>query len=102
MTMLHTVNKSPFEHTALETCLRLATAGASILFIEDAVYAALRQTAVADKITHAMKDFAFYALEPDLRARGYAQAQLIDGVKLVDYDGFVDLVVQHHSVQTWL
>lgn len=102
MTMLHTVNKSPFGHTALETCLRIATAGASILLIEDAVYAALRQTAIAEKITCAMKELSFYALEPDVRARGYGQDQLIDGVKLIDYDGFVDLVVEHHSVQTWL
>jgi len=101
MTTLHTVNKSPFSHAALESCLRHAITGASILLIEDAVYAALRQTTIADKITTAMKELSVYALEPDLRARGFGQGQVIDGVKLIDYDGFVDLVVEHQSVQAW-
>ena len=39
--MLHTVNKSPFERNALESCLRLAASGASVLLIEDGVVAAL-------------------------------------------------------------
>src|SRR5680860_854187 len=102
MTMLHTVNKSPFSHAALESCLRHAIAGASILLIEDAVYAALRQTTIVDKINSAMKNLSFYVLEPDLRARGFGQGQVIEGVKLVDYDAFVDLVVEHHRVQAWL
>jgi tRNA 2-thiouridine synthesizing protein B len=48
--MLHTVNKSPFEHSALDTCLRYAREGASVLLIEDGVYAAARGTAVAHKM----------------------------------------------------
>ncbi|MBA2492880.1 MAG: sulfurtransferase complex subunit TusB [Gammaproteobacteria bacterium] len=102
MTTLHTVNKSPFSHAALESCLRHAITGASILLIEDAVYAALSQTTFVDTINSAMKNLSFYVLEPDLRARGYDQVQVIDGVKLIDYRGFVDLVVEHHSVQAWL
>ncbi len=42
-----------------------------------------------------------YALKPDLEARGMHDA-VIDGVKLVDYGGFVDLVAEHHAVQSWL
>jgi len=26
----------------------------------------------------------------------------VEGVKVVDYDGFVDLTVDHESVQSWL
>ncbi|MGH8503935.1 MAG: sulfurtransferase complex subunit TusB [Gammaproteobacteria bacterium] len=102
MTVLHTVNKSPFGHTALAACLRTATAGASVLLIEDAVYAALRETIIAETLNSAMKKLRLYVLEPDLRARGYRREQLIEGVKLVDYGGFVDLVVEHDSVQAWL
>ena len=42
--MLHTINKSPFEKDSLATCLRYAQKGASILFIEDAVYACTKGT----------------------------------------------------------
>ncbi len=39
MTMLHTVNKSPFEKTSLDSCLRFAQEGSAILLLEDGVYA---------------------------------------------------------------
>jgi len=99
--MLHTVNKSPFEHSALETCLRYARPGAAVLLIEDGVYAAVRDTAVARQIEEALKKVTIYALEPDLAARGMLN-RAIDGVRLVDYGGFVDLVVEHNAVQSWL
>jgi tRNA 2-thiouridine synthesizing protein B len=38
---------------------------------------------------------------PDLQARGVAD-RLIDGVSAVDYEGFVDLVVEHKNSQSWL
>jgi len=42
-----------------------------------------------------------YALAPDLEARGMKDAA-IDGIELVDYGGFVDLVAGHKAVQSWL
>ena len=99
--MLHTVNKSPFEHRALETCLRYARQGSAVLLIEDGVYAAARDTAVAKQVQEALKSVSIYALKPDLEARGM-QNRVMDGVRLVDYEGFVDLVVEHNAVQSWL
>ena len=99
--MLHTVNKSPFENKALESCLRFARKGSAVLLIEDGVYAAARGTAVSKDIEAAMKDVSIYALAPDVAARGM-QDRVMDGVRLVDYGGFVDLVVEHNAVQSWL
>ena len=99
--MLHTVNKSPFEHSALETCLKYARQGSSVLLIEDGVYAAARDTAVAQAVQEALKRVQLYALAPDVEARGM-QNRVMDGVRLVDYGGFVDLVVEHNAVQAWL
>jgi tRNA 2-thiouridine synthesizing protein B len=99
--MLHTVNKSPFEHSALDTCLRYAREGSSVLLIEDGVYAAARDTAVAHKMQDALKRVQLYALKPDVEARGM-QNRVMDGVRLVDYGGFVDLVAEHDAVQSWL
>lgn len=99
--MLHTVNKSPFESSALETCLRFARKGAAVLLIEDGVYAAARDTAVSARVQEALKSVAIYALRPDVEARGM-QNRVMDGVRLVDYGGFVDLVVEHDAVQSWI
>ena len=99
--MLHTVNKSPFDHNTLETCLRFARRGGALLLIEDGVYAATRDTAVAKQLQEAMKFESIYALRPDVEARGM-QDRVLDGVRLVDYGGFVDLVAEHNTVQSWL
>lgn len=99
--MLHTVNKSPFENKALEACLKFASAGSTVLLIEDGVYAAARNTAVSQRLQEAMKNIKICALTPDVEARGM-QGRVMDGVRLVDYGGFVDLVAEHDAVQSWL
>jgi tRNA 2-thiouridine synthesizing protein B len=100
--MLHLINKSPFERTALDSCLRLAKPGSSILLIEDGVYAALANATHAKKIAGRMEDFSFYVLAPDVAARGLGDAPLIEGLSAVDYEGFVDLVAEHEVTQSWL
>ncbi len=102
MTMLHTVNKSPFEKTSLDSCLRIAQAGSSILLLEDGVYAAMRGTAAEDKMTAAGNRHKIFVLGPDLKARGLAAENVIEGIEMVDYSGFVDLTVCHDNVQSWL
>ena len=99
--MLHTVNKAPFECSTLETCLRFAKPGSTVLLIEDGVYAAARDTAVSARVREALANVAICALRPDVEARGM-QDRVMDGVRLVDYEGFVDLVVGHDAVQSWL
>lgn len=100
--MLHIVNKSPFERNALESCLRLAKPGSSVLLIEDAVYAALEKASHAETLAARMEDFSFYVLGPDVSARGLSDAPLVEGVNVVDYEGFVDLVADHDAAQSWL
>jgi tRNA 2-thiouridine synthesizing protein B len=100
--MLHTVNKSPFEKSALQSCIEHARAGDAILLIEDGVYGAVSGTAIADIIAARNGEVSLYALSPDLAARGLEKAKLIEGVLVVDYGGFVDLVTQHPVTQAWL
>jgi tRNA 2-thiouridine synthesizing protein B len=99
--MLHTVNKSPTERNAFDSCLEHVRKGSAILLIEDGVYAAVKGTASARRLAETMKTIPVYALQPDVEARGM-QNRVLDGVKLVDYGGFVDLVAEHPSVQAWL
>lgn len=100
--MLHLVNKSPFERTTLEACLKRAARGSAILLFEDAVYAAVTGTAWTDQMTAAARQFDVSVLLPDLAVRGMSADQLVEGVRPVDYDGFVDLTVQASTIQSWL
>ncbi len=100
--MLHTVNKSPFEKNSLDTCMRLAKAGSAILLIEDGVYAAIKGTEVEAKMKAAAGDKKLYVLGPDIKARGLDEGQVIDGITVVDYGGFVDLAAESDKVQAWL
>ncbi|HET7526228.1 MAG TPA: sulfurtransferase complex subunit TusB [Burkholderiaceae bacterium] len=99
--MLHIVNKSHTQTSALQSCLRLAQPGSALLLIEDGIYAATRGGAESAQLADAMKTLKVYALQPDVEARGMA-GRLADGVVAVDYEGFVDLVAEHPNNQSWL
>ena len=98
--MLNIVNKSPLDRNTLQSCLDADTGGA-ILLIEDGVYAATRGNAFEPKLKAAQGNFKLFALGPDLDARGVGD-RVIDGVTVVDYAGFVDLVTEYKTSQSWL
>lgn len=102
MALLHTVNKSPFEKCSLETCLRIATEGSSVLLIEDGVYAAMNGTSLNGALVDASNRLKFYVLGPDLKARGLAEENVMECIEIVDYEGFVDLVVKHDATHACL
>jgi tRNA 2-thiouridine synthesizing protein B len=102
MSILHTVNKSPFERSSLESCIKLASEGASVLLIEDGVYAGLKGSSAEPQVMAALDRLKVYVLGPDLKARGFSEDRLIGGIKVVDYAGFVDLAAENDKVQAWL
>jgi tRNA 2-thiouridine synthesizing protein B len=99
--MLHIVNKSPTQTTALASCLRLAKDGQALLLTEDGILAATSALAASSGLATAAKRLKVYVLQPDVEARGMA-GRLVNGVQAVGYDGFVDLVAEHNVNQTWL
>lgn len=102
MSTLHTVNKSPFEKNALKSCLGHVCAGDAVLMIEDGVVGARKGSSAAPMVQAALQTAKVYALTPDLAARGIKAQDVIDGIQLVDYSGFVDLVTQHGRSVAWL
>jgi tRNA 2-thiouridine synthesizing protein B len=97
--MLYTVNKSPLTTTNLETCLAIAPEGEPILLYEDGVYGALDGGRLSVRIKEALERRPIYALEADLEARGIQR--IIEGIQVIDYDGFVGLV-EEHNVVPWI
>lgn len=101
MSTLHTVNKSPFEKSSLDSCLAYAKEGSAVLLYEDGIYGAIKGTSVADKVA-AKSGVKFYVLGPDLKARGVAEDKLVDGIEIVDYAKFVSLAAENDKVQAWV
>ena len=102
MSTLHTINKSPFDRPSLQSCLRLAADGNAILLFEDGVYGAMKGNAVADLVEKSLSNKTIYVLGPDMKARGVDESKLIDGIKVVDYKGFVELTVENDKVNAWV
>lgn len=102
MATLHTVNKSPFSGQSLISCLGHAKSGDTVLMIEDGVYGASKGTGLAMAVENLADGVTLAVLSPDLAARGIPADRLMDGVKSVDYAGFVDLAATHDRTQSWL
>lgn len=102
MSTLHTVNKSPFERSSLTSCLAHVAPGDALLMIEDGVVGARKGTAFAKALSAKSSECVIYALAPDLSARGIKPDDVAEGVKLVDYEGFVDLASAKTRVCAWL
>jgi tRNA 2-thiouridine synthesizing protein B len=98
MAMLHLVNKSPYGASSLNTAATIMKKGDRLLLIEDGVYGAIK----AGKAAGLLTGLQVSVLGPDLAARGISQDKLADGIDVIDYAGFVDLVEANDTVQSWL
>ena len=98
MSMLHLVNKSPYDACNLNTAASIMKGEDSLLLIEDGVYAAIK----SGKAASLLSGRKVSVLGADLAARGISEDKLIDGIEVIDYAGFVDLVEANDKVQSWL
>jgi tRNA 2-thiouridine synthesizing protein B len=96
--MLHLVNKSPYESGNFNTASSIMRGEDALLLIEDGVYAAVK----SGKASAMLEGHKVSVLGPDLAARGISEDKLADGVAVIDYAGFVDLVESNDKVQSWL
>jgi len=98
--MLHTVNKSSFERNSLQSCINNIDNNSAILLIEDGVISATKN-ANSPMIADLAMQGRIYALQGDVEARRIS-SKVADNIKLVDYAGFVDLVVEHGTTVSWV
>jgi tRNA 2-thiouridine synthesizing protein B len=101
MGVLHLVNRSPGETQALVQCLDRVGAGDAILLLESGVYAAMTNSQIANRLTESMAKVSIHALAPDLAARGIVTEEVLEGIDLVSYEGFVNLSISHHPILSW-
>lgn len=98
--MLHTVNKSSFERNSLQSCINTIDDTSVVLLIEDGVISATKSTHES-MLADLASQGRVYALQGDLEARGIS-TKVADNIQLVDYAGFVDLVVEHGTPVSWV
>jgi tRNA 2-thiouridine synthesizing protein B len=97
--MLYTINNAAIGADSLDSMSQVCPKNSPILFYEDGVFACKTNTIMAGKIKTLLEEHPVYALVEDVKARGIEP--LIEGVKTVDYSGFVELV-ESHDVVPWL
>ena len=102
MPVLNVVNKSPFEKSSLDSCVRTLGSGGALILIEDGVYAAVKGGHFESLIDTALRSGPVYALDSDLVMRGIDSTRIAADVQRVDYAGFVDLCVHYEKVHSWL
>ncbi len=101
MSTLHTINKSPFSHSTLSSCLQVCGKNDGILLLDDGVFGALKSAPCAMELTNLIAaGLKVYALEPDINARGLGN-KVRDDITITDYSGFVKLSIDHSCVQSW-
>ena len=92
--MLHIVK----HHQSLAQALRYADAEDPVLLVEDGVYATL--TAHVSHALLTQNANPFYALLPDIKARGLNKLELAHA-DLIDFAGFVELTEANETSMTW-
>lgn len=95
--MLHIVNRLPLERSLIDR----TSPGDTLLLIESAVYSARRTDSAAEILEKALPRLRICVLGPDLEARGIDPEEMIDGIEIVDYGGFVRLTVENRVVHSW-
>jgi len=104
--LLHTVNKSAFDNSALDDCLAVVSPNDAILLIENGVYGALDNS--PSELAHiknikqlSASGTRFYVLQADCEARGLNSTALLAAFKTVDDAGFVALAAEASAIQSW-
>ncbi|OBU03540.1 sulfurtransferase complex subunit TusB [Morganella psychrotolerans] len=95
--MLYTVSQSPFR-TDIQSLLNLLSPGDDILFTEDGVIAATNENPLLPALIQS--GHIPCVLREDAQARGLLP-YLSGKVRIIDYNGFIELTVIHTQHFAW-
>lgn len=101
MSILHTVNKSPFQNNTMKSCLAICSNQDAVIFIEDGVFGAIITSPLVSEIDLlTSKGARFFALVNDVTARGLTE-MIIPSVTVATYSDFVRLSIECKQIQSW-
>ncbi len=97
--MLHIISKIPLTAPLFE---RLGTnANDSVIVIGDAVITLMKQGEWANFWSIVLANMSVSVLSVDMDLRGISEPDLVHGLNVVDYSGFVDLTIIHSVIHSW-
>ena len=97
---LHIISRSAGSHSDISAASRIASG--ALLLIEDGVLSAVNGSPARELLQGLMDEgVQVFALQEDLEARGLKGVFMLEGIRTVDYDGFVGLV-EKYEVVPWL
>ena len=72
-----------------------------IILVQNGVYhAAVKQNGQPSSILS--RDAEFYVLQEDLQSRGFSEGDVDSKVKVIDFEGLVDLIFNDYEKFMWL
>ena len=95
--MLHIISSS----SEYEVLFARIVPGDALLFIGSAVLCLHKNSQAGKAILRSSQQFQYYALQPDLLARGLAADDIISDISIIDYQGFVTLTLAHKVIKSW-
>ena len=99
--MLHIIKKSPYESSALKDAVNYIGQNDDIvLLVEDGIYAAKKGGKFEELLRNLTQKNSVYCLHADIKARGIQESEILENIKVIDYKGFVEKVVEHNPM-TW-
>ena len=73
------------------------------VFIHDGVIGISKKSASIDILVKLLTmDITFYALLPDIKARGIDPNYVYENIKKIDYENLVDLLINNSRIISWL
>lgn len=101
MSILHSVNKSPFNQNTLMQCLDIIDHNHALILIEDGCYGALKSSPAIKTLQDKQEQgLQVYALTDDINTRGLSD-NLLETITLIDMAEFVELCCNYSSTQSW-
>ncbi|NOY40106.1 MAG: hypothetical protein GXO95_07760 [Nitrospirae bacterium] len=90
------------EYREPEMLERLKAEKLGIVLVQNGVYhAALKKDGNVSPVLS--KDVEYYALSEDLQSRGFSDSDVVDSkIKVINYDGLVDLIFNDYEKTIWL
>ena len=99
--MLHIIKKSPYESSALKDAVNyIGQNDDVVLLVEDGVYAVKKGGKFEELLKNLAQKNNVYCLLADIKARGIQESEIVENIKVIDYKGFVEKVVEHNPM-TW-
>lgn len=95
--MLHIISKPLADPTLLER----TEVGDTIILIEDATLEAIESAPHQQHWQRLLLGQNICVLAEDLAIRGLGSARILQGIKIVDYQGFVQLAVDIEVIHSW-